>query len=408
MKLLQINAVYGIGSTGHIVRDISIKAEESGIDSFVAYSVAREKPEKGYLIGNTADKKVHALLSRVSGKQAFFSARATKRLVKYIDTIKPDIVHLHNLHSNYISLPVLLSELAERKIKVMLTQHDCWFFTGNCFHFSAIGCEKWEAGCRNCPGRNKIGTKSWISDCTYSVWQEKKRLFSMIDDLVVVSCSDWLTDITRRSFLGNRRLMTIHNGVNLEVFRPITSNGIRTRLQIDDKAFVVLGMANKWLLERNREVLSAVLSMTDIILVLLGCTKEQQIKVNGSNVKTVGFVGDKHELACYYSAADVFVNLSWEDTFPTVNLESLACGTPIIAHYCTGVPEMVDAKVGMVIQPGCAEKMIAAINEVKSVGKDYYSKHCRAKAEKEYDYKQCVAKYISLYQDMGLLEDNDD
>ena len=327
MKLLQINAVYGIGSTGTIVKDIDELAQKSGIDSYVAYSSAFVKPKNGYQIGGTLGKKVHALLCRIAGKQAYFSSFATEKLIRYIEKLSPDIVHLHNLHSNFINLNMLLKYLAKKDIKVMLTQHDCWYYTGKCFHYTAQKCYKWQTGCKDCPKKHS-DTPAYLYSATEKIWKDRNKYFSAIKNLTVVSVSEWLTKETKKSLLKDKKLITIYNGIDTNIFKP-TDSDFRKRYNIENK-FVILCMANKWFLPKNSEITKQLIeNLNDNQkIVVLGCSDEQKDKLTSTDVLALGYIKDREALAEVYSAADVFVNPSYEDTLGMVNLESLACGTP--------------------------------------------------------------------------------
>ena len=242
MKVMQINAVYDYGSTGVIVKDIDEVLQKYGYESYVAYVNCKNSPKNGYKIGNQIDYKLHALLTRIFGKQAYFSTFKTKTFLRYIDMIKPDIIHLHNLHSNYINLNLLLRYIIKNNIKTVITLHDCWFFTGKCFHYMTYKCNKWQTECDNCP-KLKKDVPSWFFDRSRKVFIDKKRYFSQIDDLVVVGVSNWISNEAKKSFFKNKKIIAIHNGVDIDIFKPMDSN-IRKKYKIEGK-FVVLGMADR-------------------------------------------------------------------------------------------------------------------------------------------------------------------
>ena len=187
MKVMQINAVYGVGSTGVIVEDLHNLSLKNGIESYVSYSTTNKNPaeiENGYVIGDTLGKKIHAVLSRVGGKQAYFSSSATKKLIGHIESVKPDIVHLHNLHSNYVNLNLLLDYLAKKDIATVVTLHDCWFYTGGCFHYTAAGCNKWQEACGNCP-KKKQDTPALLTDNSAKILADRKKYFGKIKNLIM-------------------------------------------------------------------------------------------------------------------------------------------------------------------------------------------------------------------------------
>ena len=224
MKVLQINAVYAHGSTGTIVRDIEYLCECSGIECIVASPDPKVREAKrGYIIGNTFDHKLHAFLSRLYGKQAYYSYFPTKNLLHWMDQIKPDIVHLHNLHSNYIHLNTLLRYLAKKDIKTIVTLHDCWFYTGGCFHYTAAGCSKWLIDCKDCP-KQLFDTPAYLGKRTEQILADRKKYLLAIPHLYVTGVSEWMAHEALKTFLKDIPNYVIHNGVDMQVFRPIASD----------------------------------------------------------------------------------------------------------------------------------------------------------------------------------------
>lgn len=339
MKVLQVNATYGLGSTGTIVRDLKHYCEANGIDCHVAYAKTSEKVDGGYKIGNWFSNKLHALLSRIAGKQAYFSYLPTLRFIRYIKNLQPDVVHLHNLHANYINLPMLLKYLAKNDIRTIITLHDCWWYTGGCFHYTAAGCNKWLDKCGNCPKRT-ADTPAYLCDRSAKILEDRKKLLLSISRLTVIGVSEWISNEARKSFFASKEIKTIRNGIDLTVFKP-TPSDLREKLDIADK-YVILGPASKWLDPINKEVLDyfAANMKSDEVLLLFGAEKTK-IPLS-ANVKLYGYTRDKHELAALYTMADVFVNCTREDTLPTINLEAQACGCRVITFDACGATETVD------------------------------------------------------------------
>ena len=402
MKVLQINAVYGVGSTGVIVRDIHELCLENKIESFVAYSTANVPSESiinGYQIGNTLDKKLHALLCRINGKQAYFSRGATKNLIKHIKEIKPDVVHLHNLHSNYVYLNMLLDFLAKEDIATVITLHDCWFYTGGCFHYTSAGCDGWKKECGNCPKKRK-DTPAYLFDRSSSILADRKEYFGKIKNLATVGVSEWITNEAKSTFLGQKECITIHNGIDTEFFKP-TDSDLRMKLGIEGK-FVVLGIANKWLLPTNADTLKIVTDGFDdeTVMVMIGCSEKDRDKLP-SNVIPMDFIRDRELLRQVYSMADVFVNCTREESFSLVNVESQACGTPTITYKNTGAQETVEPELGFAIENGDAEALLEAIRTVKENGKRAYSQKCREWICSRFDKNENYLKYIELYKSLG-------
>lgn len=400
MKVLQINAVYGHGSTGTIVRDIEQLCEQNGIECYVASPDPKVKEAKrGYVIGNILDYKLHALLCRINGMQGYFSHIPTWNLCKYIDQIKPDVVHLHNLHSNYIHLNILLKHLAKRDIKTIITLHDCWFFTGGCFHYTNIGCDRWQHQCGECPKR-MMDTKAYLGDSSSSILSDRTKYFNDVKDLTIIGVSDWIINEARKSKIKAKRFLTIHNGVDLNVFKPWKSD-LKKRLNVEDK-FVILGPASKWFQDINRATLNYYINNlpSDTVLLLFGCTEKKEGMPN--NVIQVPFTRNREELASLYSSADVMVNCSREDTLSTINLESQACGTPIVTYEATGPLETVDGECGFAVETGNYQKLFEDAMKVKDKGKMAYSNLCISFIKANYNIAVRYDDYIGLYSQLVL------
>ena len=397
MRVLQINAVYGHGSTGVIVKDIYHLCLENNIDCFVASpdpSVLTCK--HGYKIGVTFDHKLHAALSRIAGKQAYFSTYPTKKLLKYIDSTRPDIVHLHNVHSNFLNLNCFLKQLSKRNISVVLTLHDCWFYTGGCFHYADTKCYKWRDNCGECP-RKYLDTPAFLQDASSVILNDKKVSYKRLKNLIVTGVSNWISSEAKKSILGDYKIVTIGNGVDTKLFHPSPST-IKQTLGLEGK-FVILGPASKWLLHRNKEFLMDFCSRmkTDEILLLYGATHVPDYLP--SNVRTYGFIYDTDELVALYSSADVFANVSREDSFSLINIESQACGTPIVTFACTGLTDTVDNQCGFSVLEGDVDEMYNKVQMVKHNIENYAIK-CRQYILDYHDKDIVYDSYIKLYDEI--------
>ncbi len=396
MKVAFINAVYGFASTGLIVQDLEQMLLQQGHETFVAYQTAVPLPDFGMQVGNPADWKWHALMTRLTGRQGYCSKRATRKLIKRLQAEKPDVVHLHNLHSNYIHLPTLFSYLAQANIPTVLTLHDCWFFTGKCFHFALCGCEKWRTGCGSCP-QNRQNVRSLFVDATKKVFTHRKKLLAAIPRLQVVGCSDWITELAKASPILEKASCTrIYNGVDTTVFCP------GERVQND--RLVIMGMANKWLLPENSAVLAQFLKgmKPNESLLLVGCTEEQRSRFAGNGqVNALPFVKGREELAKLYRSADVFVNLTFEDTLPTVNMEAICCGTPVVTYRSCGSPELVQEGItGFVTEQRNYPALRGAVDQIASgrIDREVCAKIGRERFDRDTQYRA----YITLFQ--SLLE----
>lgn len=399
MKILQINATYGIGSTGVITKELSEICQQNGLDMYVAYSKGyghSSDYSKFYEIGSWLDHKVHAILSRIAGKQAYFSHFATIRLLKFIDKVKPNVVHLHNLHSNYININILLSYLGRKNIKTVVTLHDCWFFTGGCFHYTSVKCNKWRLHCGNCI-KQKLDTPALLYDASSKILQDRVNLFSKIKHLTFVGVSSWSAEQLKQSRLKNIGEVTyIHNGYDLDVFYPRKSD-IRDRLGLKDK-FIILGPASKWLLPINADTFSYFVKNMpkDTVLLLFGCDRSPVVSY--PNVQYYGFINNRAEMAELYSSADVLVNCSREDTLSSINIEAQACGTPVITYNATGLKETVDNKCGFAVETGNHEILFSKMIEIYSNKKSCYKSMCHEFVAVNFEKASNYNKYIELYK----------
>ena len=393
MKVLQINAVYGQGSTGTIVRDIEQLCEQNGIKCYVASPDSKVREAKrGYVIGNALDHKLHALLCRINGMQGYFSHIPTWNLCRYIDRIKPDVVHLHNLHSNYIHLNILLNHLAKRDIKTVVTLHDCWFYTGGCFHYTFAACDRWKKGCGHCP-KKKQDTPALLFDKSDKILEDRKKYFQAIRNLIVVGVSDWIRLESVKTIFANRPNLTIYNGIDFQIFKPTPSN-LRQRLNLEDK-YVIMGPASKWLAPINRPILNYFSEnmQNDECLLLFGCG--QNTPDLSSNVIKYGYTKDRHELAQLYTMADIFVNCTREESLSLINVEAQACGTPVITFDNTGVAETVNGIYGVRVPTGDVRKLYNAIKKIRKSKSDFDD--ILINVRMRFDLQKNYKRYIELY-----------
>ncbi len=403
MKVLQINAVYGIGSTGRTTKELDLALKQNGIDSMVATTVGAQE-KSAYLIGTPLDWKLHALLSRLTGKQGYFSRHSTKRLLRLIQKEKVGVVHLRNLHSNYIHLPLLLKYLAKEDIPTVITLHDCWFFTGKCTHYVAEGCYKWQNGCYKC-SKLRADNKSWIFDKTSVMWNDKKNLFSAIPRLAVVGVSDWVTNEAKKSFLKDAKIVKrIYNWIDIDVFKPTESQELRTQLKIGDR-FTVLGVAQYWSDAKGlSKFISLANKLPDVLFLMIG-SMPANIDL-ADNIISVGTINDAAELAQYYSMADVFLNPSLYETFGKTTAESIACGTPVIGYATTATPELIGKNCGELLEvDSTVSEIEKAILLIKKRNKNYYSQYCRDFAVRNFSQNILVKEYESLYEKIIEMKD---
>lgn len=396
MKVLQINSVCGYGSTGKIATDIHKILEEQGHKCLIAYG--RGTAPKGInsiKIGTNFNNYMHVAKTRLFDLHGFGSADATREFIEIAKEYDPDVIHLHNIHGYYINIEILFQYLKEANKPVVWTLHDCWSFTGHCSHFDYSRCEKWKIQCFNCPQKNKY-PRSIIVDNSINNYIKKKEIFTGLKNLTLVSPSKWLAGLVKESFLQEYNVLVINNGIDLNVFKPSVSD-FRQIHGLNDK-FIILGVASVWEERKGFKYfleLSNKLSEKEII-VLIGLTEKQK-KQLPENIIGITRTNNINELVQIYSVADVFINLTLEDNFPTTNIESLACGTPVITFNTGGSIESIDKNVGYVVEQGNVDKLVEKIIKIKENGKNMYSLACINKAYSLYDKNERFSEYLKIY-----------
>ena len=400
MKVLQINTVCGRGSTGRIATDIHKLLLEQGHESVIAYGRGEAiNCDNAIKIGNKIDFYNHALKTRLLDKHGFGSKKATKNFIDRIIDYNPDIIHLHNIHGYYLNIEILFNFLKEFNKPVVWTLHDCWAFTGHCAYFDYANCYKWETHCQKCPER-KSYPKSIFIDNSYSNFEKKKKLFRGLDKLTLVTPSEWLAKLVKRSFLKEYTVKVINNGIDLSVFKPSPSN-FRKRYNLENK-FIILGVANKWEKRKGFEyfIKLSKLIEPDETIVMVGLSK-RQLKQLTKNIIGITRTNNVQELAEIYTTADVFFNPTLEDNFPTTNLEALACGTPVITFNTGGSIEAIDSSTGYIVEKGDLQEVKQIIQRTEKEGKEKYSRYCIARANDYYDKNKKFLEYIELYEKLG-------
>lgn len=401
MRVLQINAVYEKFSTGRTVQELHKALCERGHDSYVAAPDIGNLTTNAYKIGNKYDWKIHAFLSRTTGLQGYFSVRETKKLLKYIDQVKPDLVFLRNLHSNYINLQLLLSYIAQKNIAVVIVLHDSWLYTGKCVYYIEDKCDKWMHGCGRCPALKK-GNPSWLFDRSAKMLADKKKWFSNIHKLAVIGVSDWTAGDARHSILsGATMIKRIYNWIDLQLFCPHDTSPLREKLGLNDK-IVILGLSMLWIPQKGIEIF---LKLGDLLpdnfqIVLVGSCDRS--KYDSKKIKFLGTVKDTKYLADLYAMADIFVNPTIQDTFGKTTAEAMASGTPVVAYNCTALPELLglDGSCGELVDEYDAESFLSKIQLVYRKLASKYKFMCRKRAENLFDKDKNIEEYIRLCSDL--------
>lgn len=358
MRYVQINSFYN-GSTGIIMRNLHQSLQSRGEDSYIFWGRRHETiSDHESCIASRLSVDLHGVRSRVTDRAGFYSRMDTRRLIKRLDEIDPDVVHLHNIHGYYLDIVQLFEWLSRHRCEVKWTLHDCWTFTGHCPHFDYVGCNRWKSGCFDCPQKRSYPS-SLVLDQSDRNWNDKRRIFNQIpvERMTLITPSVWLAGLVSQSFLSKYRVEVLHNEVNHKVFEPKPSN-FRSDLGLDDK-FVVLGVASPW---SPRKGLSDFIVLRQSLgpeyaIIMIGLTKKQIAKL------PAGIVGlerteSQEQLAEIYSAADVFFNPTYEDNYPTVNLEAEACGTPVLTYDTGGCAETIGGASESAVVGGTVEAIL--------------------------------------------------
>lgn len=405
-KLLQINPVVKENtSTGKIMRELGELALANGWESYIAYSRARDgvpaHTSQLVPVGNKADLLFHWVATRLFDAHGLVSRRATRQLVQRIREIDPDIVHIHNVHGYFLHYPTLCHFLAERGKPVIWTVHDCWLFTGHCYHYTAAGCQRWQTGCYNCPQQTAFPA-SYGFDRSRKNFRDKQQAFTSLRTLTLVPASEWMRGELARSFLKETPCRVIHNGIDVDTFQPRPDPGLRARYGIT-KPVYYLAVASIWLPEKG---ISDLIRLShkmreDEQLVLVGKMEPTLQKKLPLSIVTIDRTTDAQALASLYTEATALVNPTWQDNYPTVNLEAIACGTPVVTYQTGGSVESITPQTGLVVQQGQVEALAQALRQIRQTAPEIWRLACRAHAERQFDRTKCFNEYIQLYEDLA-------
>lgn len=403
--LFQINVTSNWGSHGKIAEDIGRLAIEKGWRSVIAYGrYATPSQSETIKIGSDISVKEHVLESRLMDNHGLASRSATRRLIKQIDDIKPDIIHLHNIHGYYLNYPLLFDYLKSAGVPVVWTLHDCWPFTGHCAYFDYAGCERWKRGCFSpCPCKNEY-PKSLLLESPQRNYQLKKEILNSVENLILVPVSDWLGGLLKDSFLNKYPAKVIKNGIGLNVFKTSDASDVRDKYGIGHERYV-LGVASVW--EKRKgfdDFLQLAKGMPiDMKIVLVGLDKIKLSIARQNDIIGIPRTESVGELVALYSGADMFLNLTYEDNYPTTNLEAMACGTPVLTYRTGGSPESVSLDTGWVVEKGDIDAVKNIILTIPC-NNDTMRKACRERAEIKFDKNKCFEEYLKLYEELMALK----
>lgn len=394
MRILILNTVYAIGSTGKIVKQIAEKAEARNHRCMIAHRY-REKgvaySENTVAVSSWWDCHIHNRISRLTMLRGCFSRYKTYCFIKKAKRYNPDLIHLHNINGNYINLPMLFRYIKKSKVKVVWTFHDCWPLTGYCKHFDMIGCDRWKSGCGKCLQKERA-----LIDTSSFMLRKKQKMLQGISDLVIVTPSLWLAGLVGESYLQSYSIRVIHNGIDTAVFQP-TDGDFRKKYALTGKK-ILLGVAFDWGKRKGLDVFIQLAKRLpdDFRIVLVG-TNDQIDAMLPQNMISIHRTNNQKELAEIYTAADVFVNPTREENYPTVNMEALACGTPVVTFRTGGSPEIIDETCGCSVEKNDTD---ALLEQVLRVCRERpYTKEACLKRAKNFNANDRFDEYIQLYED---------
>lgn len=411
MKVLLINTVCGSGSVGKITADIYHTLKETGEDGIILYGRG-EAPAQVHAVkvGKKSDFYRHVLLGVVTGRGGFGSKKITEKIIEKIREEQPDVIHLHNIHGFYIQVEMLFSYLKKADIPVVWTLHDCWSFTGHCAYFDYAECDQWREGCGGCSQHRQVYPYS-LPDYSKKAYERKKKAFQGVKHLTIVTPSYWLANLVGQSMLSEYPVKVIPNGIELGNFNENADGAaFRRKYGIQNK-FMILGVANVWekrkgleyfaelaeVLEKARENSPINDKNTVIVLIGIGKADKKNRKKLPKSVLALERTNGAAELAAAYQAADVYVNATLEDNFPTTNIEALACGTPVITFRTGGSPEALDESCGLITKEKSAKGIYDALLCLKQ---HPLNRQDCLKRGREYDKNKRFKEYIALYKTM--------
>lgn len=396
-KILIIGSSLNYGSPGKITENLGLLAKSQGWEVYQAHGLKYSNPSSliARPVSSSLGEKIHAAYSLLFDGHGLASTSETRRLVKWIDKLKPDVIHLHNLHGYYLNYEVLFNYLSTIYTPIIWTLHDFWPITGHCAHFDYAGCYKWKTQCEMCPQRGTY-PKSLFIDRSKRNFALKKRVFTSVKNMTIVPVSKWVGGLVSESFLGKYPIIPIYNGIDTGVFKPTASN-LRERLGLQDK-FVMVGVAAPWYPLKGMNdyfALNEILS-DDYKIIMIGLSKEQ-IDQLPQGIIGIEKTNSQKELAEYYSMADCTLNLSYQETFGMTTVEGMACGTPGIVYNKTASPELVTPETGVVVNAGDVQQLVKAIITIQDHGKDAYTEACRKRALESFNKDTQFQEYINLY-----------
>ena len=400
LKVIQINTLGATLSTGRTTRELHEFLKINGVESKIVCPAPLDC-EDAFFFSSRRAMKIDTAMTMLTGLEGYHSRIATKRLIKFLNKEKPDVVHLRILHSNYINLKMLFKFLSQNDIATVITLHDFWYLTGKCCFYTNLKCDKWISGCYKCPLPNNP-KRPRLFERSKKMWRDKKDMLQSVKRLALVGVSQWVADETQKSpFSSNKIVRCIYNWIDLDVFCPRNTTDLRQSMDLTDK-FLILGVSAYWKLN-DRKGLDVYIKLSEILpsnfaIILIG-NMDETVDLP-KNIISVGTIKDKNMMPDYYSMADVYLNISTEETFGKVSAEAISCGTPIIALDATANKEIMPENGGYIIKSKNVDEIFNSIMEVYKKGKESFSSNCINFAHEKFNFKNNARKYLDLYLEL--------
>ena len=396
--VVEINGI-NYSSTGTIALNIAKELRNNGFKVYTACKKSRVgvrfQHEDQLFIGTWFDRVISERIANLTGYKGCYNVLNTYLFLKKLDEIKPDLIHMHLLHDTFINLRMLFRYIKKKNIPVIWTFHDCWAFTGQCSYFDAVRCEKWKTGCHDCP-QTKIYPKTYFVDNTKTMWNLKKEWFNDVENMTIVTPSVWLKKLVEESFLKDYPVKVIYNGINLNIFKP-TDSDFRKQHNIEDKK-LILGIAYNWDERKGLDVFIELAKRLpqEYQIVLVG-TNDEVDKILPSNIISIHKTYNQEELVKIYSTADLFVNPTRQDNFPTVNIEALSCGIPVLAYETGGCPEIINDSCGSIVKKDDIDSLESEI--IRICEKKPFDKKACIERAKQYNMRDKFKEYAQLIEE---------
>ncbi len=383
MRVAYINTVVGYNATGRLCEDL---ASDSGIEGKIFYGRKGYQGKANALkFNNLLGNGIHVISTFLFDNHAYVNTLQTKRLIEELEKFNPDIIHLHNLHGYYLDVEVLFNYIKNNNKKVVWTFHDCWPITGHCAHYDGVSCDQWKTECKHCPILSNYPPTFNANNTTFN-FRRKKNTFNGVKNMVLVSPSLWLANQLKQSYLSTYPIQVINNGIDLNQFCYKNKK--------ESQMLELLAVASVWTKMKGLDDLVQLANLLpeSMHLTVVGLTNKQ-INLFPNNVTCLQRTNNRDELIDLYNNSDYFLNFTYEDTFPTVNIEALACGLPIITYNTGGSPEIIDNKTGFIIDRGDYRQALSLLEK----GNVFNSDDCVNRSQ-QFNRDQMIQSYLKLYK----------